>query len=138
MRCKCLSRRVLPTCSTRATAITTGGTASIRRVLSLSLGLKKNANVARIRELTKTGTEPGIESAEVARFNKKILNTKRPNRYFGQDVRRIRVNRDGDKPDLILITNDFKRSAQQIAALYTQRWQIELFFKWIKQHLKLK
>ncbi|RMH95215.1 transposase, partial [Stutzerimonas nitrititolerans] len=31
-----------------------------------------------------------------------------------------------------------KRSAQQIAALYKQRWQIELFFKWIKQHLKLK
>ncbi|WP_349772145.1 transposase [Stutzerimonas nitrititolerans] len=51
--------------------------------------LKKNANVARIRELTKTGTEPGIESDEVVRFNKKILNTKRPNRYFGQDVRRI-------------------------------------------------
>src|SRR5690606_29318921 len=40
--------------------------------------LKKNANVARIRELTKTGTEPGIESDEVVRFNKKILNTKRP------------------------------------------------------------
>src|SRR5690606_31046410 len=83
--------------------------------------LKKNANVARIRELTKTSTEPDIESDEVVRFNKKILNTKRPNRYFGQDVRRIRVNRDGDKPDLILITNDFKRSAQQIAALYKQR-----------------
>ena len=39
---------------------------------------------------------------------------------------------------MILVTNDFKRSAQEIAALYKQRWQIELFFKWVKQHLKLK
>ncbi len=36
------------------------------------------------------------------------------------------------------ITNDFERSAQQIADLYKQRWQIELFFKWIKQNLKIK
>jgi putative transposase len=36
------------------------------------------------------------------------------------------------------ITNNFSLSAATIAAIYKQRWQIELFFKWIKQNLKIK
>jgi hypothetical protein len=43
-----------------------------------------------------------------------------------------RVNR------LILFTNNFQLPAQTIAQLYKQRWKIELFFKWIKQHLRIK
>ena len=38
----------------------------------------------------------------------------------------------------IFLTNNFELSAVQIALLYKNRWQIELFFKWIKQHLKIK
>ena len=52
-------------------------------------------------------------------------------------VRRIRVQRD-DGSELTLLTNDFERSAVQIAALYKTRWQIELLFRWIKQHLKIR
>jgi len=37
-----------------------------------------------------------------------------------------------------IITNEFDLPAKTIAALYKQRWQIELFFKWLKQHLKIK
>lgn len=38
----------------------------------------------------------------------------------------------------VFLTNNFDLEAQQVAMLYKQRWQIELFFKWIKQHLKIK
>jgi IS4 transposase len=52
-------------------------------------------------------------------------------------MRRIRLRRD-DGGRITLITNDHTRSATEIAALYKARWQIELLFRWIKQHLKLK
>jgi IS4 transposase len=39
---------------------------------------------------------------------------------------------------LALLTNDFMLPAQTIAELYRRRWQIELFFKWIKQHLRVR
>ncbi len=52
-------------------------------------------------------------------------------------MRRIRLKRD-DGTVLTLITNDLTRSAVAIAALYKARWQIELLFRWIKQHLALR
>jgi hypothetical protein len=39
---------------------------------------------------------------------------------------------------VIIITNDFKLEAEEIGTIYRYRWQIELFFKWIKQHLRVK
>ena len=52
-------------------------------------------------------------------------------------LRRIRVRRDRGGT-ITLITNDMKRKAVEIAALYKGRWQIELLFRWIKQHLDLR
>lgn len=52
-------------------------------------------------------------------------------------LRRIRLRRD-DGGKLTLLTNDLTRSAVEIGALYKLRWQIELLFRWIKQHLKIK
>src|ERR1700681_1010816 len=52
-------------------------------------------------------------------------------------LRRIRVKRDKGGT-ITLITNDLKRTAVEIAALYKGRWQIELLFRWIKQHLNLR
>ena len=46
--------------------------------------------------------------------------------------------RTTDNKKLVFISNDFERTAEEIAALYKQRWEIELFFKWIKQNLKIK
>ena len=39
---------------------------------------------------------------------------------------------------LVFLTNNFSLPAATVAALYKQRWQVELFFKWIKQHLRIK
>lgn len=52
-------------------------------------------------------------------------------------LRKILVQREGKKP-MVLFTNDLKRPAQEIAYLYKKRWEIELFFKWIKGNLKIK
>lgn len=38
----------------------------------------------------------------------------------------------------VYLTNNMKLTSDQIALLYKNRWQVELFFKWIKQHLKIK
>lgn len=56
---------------------------------------------------------------------------------YQDDLRRISVAREGKSP-LILVTNLHDIPAETIAALYKARWEIELFFKWIKQNLRLK
>jgi IS4 transposase len=52
-------------------------------------------------------------------------------------LRRIRLRRD-DGAKLTLVTNDMERTAVEIAGFYKARWQIELLFRWIKQHLHIK
>ena len=59
------------------------------------------------------------------------------NPLYDTQLREVVVKRDDNDP-LHLVTNDLNRSATEIAALYKQRWQVELFFKWIKQNLKIK
>jgi len=51
-------------------------------------------------------------------------------------LRRIRLRRDNGAI-MTLITNDLTRSAIEVATLYKRRWQIELLFRWIKQHLRI-
>jgi hypothetical protein len=53
-------------------------------------------------------------------------------------LRRIKYFDDQHKKNLVFLTNHFTLSALTVAELYRCRWQIELFFKWIKQHLRIK
>jgi len=62
---------------------------------------------------------------------------KSPNLY-PEKLRKIRYYDADTDREFIFLTNNFSLSANEIALLYKNRWQIELFFKWIKQHLKVK
>jgi putative transposase len=53
-------------------------------------------------------------------------------------LRRVRVKRHEGGGTIVLLTNDLERSPVEIGALYKGRWQIELLFRWMKQHLKIR
>lgn len=59
-------------------------------------------------------------------------------RTIWQTYRRIEVWMEDKQETLVLLTNLLKLSATTIAAIYKERWQIELFFKALKQHLRIK
>jgi transposase len=68
-----------------------------------------------------------------------VLTNFYPKQYYPEPLRRIRFH-DPEDADarLVFLTNDFTLSAFSITQLYKARWRIELFFKWIKQHLRIK
>jgi hypothetical protein len=61
-----------------------------------------------------------------------------PRKGYPQRLRRIRFYDAEQRRRITFITNNFALPARTIADLYRLRWQIELFFKWIKQHLRIK
>lgn len=74
---------------------------------------------------------------EIVRFANKYPRGGRKNHYKNS-LRRITVARPEHDQPLVLATNDLVSPASSIARHYKDRWGIELFFKWIKQHLKIK
>lgn len=62
----------------------------------------------------------------------------RPSKHYPQHLRRIRFKDSETGKTLVFLTNQFKLPALTICALYKSRWQVELFFKWIKQNLRIK
>jgi hypothetical protein len=59
-------------------------------------------------------------------------------RKYPEHLRRIRFKDPDSGKTLVFLTNNTTLPALTIAALYKSRWQVELFFKWIKQHLRIK
>ena len=57
---------------------------------------------------------------------------------YPNHIRKIKYHDKKQDKTYVFMTNNLKLNAKLIADLYKQRWQIELFFKWIKQHLKIK
>lgn len=61
-----------------------------------------------------------------------------PKQYYPQALRLVRYWDDQQEREFVFLTNATHISALQVADLYKNRWQVELFFKWLKQHLKIK
>ena len=67
-----------------------------------------------------------------------VLGTSGSARNYPDTLRRVRFVDPEQGRRLIFLTNNFELPALTIAQLYKSRWRIELFFKWIKQHLRIK
>ncbi len=67
-----------------------------------------------------------------------ILTGENGSQYYPDKIRKIVLYDKERNRRLIFFTNNFQLSSLTIAQLYKQRWRIELFFKWIKQHLRIK
>ena len=66
------------------------------------------------------------------------LTSDKASKAYPQHLRRIKLYDAEHKKYLVFLTNNFDLPALTIAQLYRCRWQVELFFKWIKQHLRIK
>jgi len=66
------------------------------------------------------------------------LNRHYSQQHYPDHLRRIRLRDAESAKTLVFLSNQFALPATTICALYKARWQVELFFKWIKQHLRIK
>lgn len=84
-----------------------------------------------------TGQHP-VTGKGVLSDHKISMTGYRTQKYYPKELRLIEFYDDETEKTLTFLTNNFKLAASTIAQIYKSRWQIELFFKWIKQNLKIK
>lgn len=82
---------------------------------------------------SKVDKESGVKCDQIGTF----ANHKSYGRY-PEKLRRIKYYDTENNVEFVFLTNNLELSAIEIAILYKNRWLVELFFKWIKQHLKVK
>jgi hypothetical protein len=66
------------------------------------------------------------------------LETYYPKKEYPDKLRRIKYYDQETNKELIFLTNNTSLTAFEVAMLYKKRWEVELFFKWMKQHLRIK
>jgi len=93
---------------------------------------KSNFDIHRIYSAV-TDRSTGVICDQIIVFNGRFAAKDYPER-----LRRIRFKVPESGKALVFLTNNMTLSALTIAALYKSRWQVELFFKWVKQHLRIK
>jgi len=75
----------------------------------------------------------GVKSDQIGKLSGFYVSKQYP-----QKLRKIKFYDQETDRTFVFLTNNFEITAEQVAFLYKNRWQVELFFKWIKQHLKIK
>jgi hypothetical protein len=93
---------------------------------------KSNTDVRRLYSAP-TDRSMGVIADQTVVFNGPLSSQRYPDQ-----MRRIRFRQPDSAKSLIFLTNHFQLPALTICSLYKSRWQVELFFKWIKQHLRIK
>ncbi len=81
----------------------------------------------------KVDKETGVICDQTVRLKNQLVSLKYPH-----ELRRIKFYDAETNNTLVFLTNNFELTSVEVAGLYKYRWKIELFFKWIKQHLKVK
>lgn len=93
---------------------------------------KENLKCRRLYSMPKN-KETGVRADQVI-----TLVTHKSKKGYPERLRRVSfVDKERNK-QFVFLTNNFEIPAETVAAVYKQRWQVELFFKWIKQHLRIK
>ena len=93
---------------------------------------KSNLDFRRIASLT-IDSSSGVLCDQVI-----VLTGSKTSQYYTEKLRRVKYHDSETNKTLVFLTNNFNLSAVTIAELFRCRWHIELFFKWIKQHLRIK
>ena len=93
---------------------------------------KRNLNARRVYS-AHTDRDTGVICDQMI-----ALNGHYSRKDYPQHLRRVRFTDAESGKTLVFLTNNTTLPALTIAALYKSRWQVELFFKWIKQHLRIK
>lgn len=93
---------------------------------------KSNTDVRRVY------SAPSDRSAGIICDQTVVLAGHKSRKNYPDQLRRIKLKEVVDGRPLVFLTNNFEITAQTIADLYRRRWKVEVFFKWIKQHLRIK
>ena len=81
----------------------------------------------------KVDKQTGVRSDQIGK-----LITPKSLKDYPDKIRKVTFYDTEQNRELVFITNNFELEAAEIALLYKKRWMVELFFKWIKQHLRIK
>ncbi len=93
---------------------------------------KNNMNCRRVKPCSSDKSNGALYDQSV------LLNNYYAAKDYPKKMRRIKFYDPESGKAFIFLTNNFHLKAAEAAQLYKHRWKIELFFKWIKQHLKIK
>jgi len=94
--------------------------------------MKRNGSFKRIKNNPRAKEGPIISDVLIE------LTGAQTKKHYPKALRKVKYYDSESKKTYEFITNDLNRDAIEIAMIYKERWEVELFFKWIKQHLRIK